>query len=68
MLGVRCFEKVRQMAADAGVSVAELCRRAGVARSTISHWKAGRGGPSLRTWESLTNAAQTTSNRDDPPR
>ena len=38
-------------AAMAGVSVQELCRRAGLNRATWQRWKAGTVGPTLANWQ-----------------
>lgn len=51
------FEKVREMAREAGTSVAGLCRRANVNRATVDLWRTGKTSPSFRTWERLERAA-----------
>lgn len=52
------FCKVNELARSAGISVAELCRRAGVSRGTISRWATGQTQPSLRIWIKLEEAAK----------
>lgn len=49
--------EIEAMAKQAGISVAEVCRRAGVAPSTFTRWKGGSV-PSTRTYGSLVRAAE----------
>ena len=46
-------------AREAGISINALCRKAGVARSTFSRWKAGRTEPQLRIYRRLIDAIPT---------
>lgn len=50
------FEKVQEMARKAGISIAELCRRAGVSRGTLTRWEKGQTSPTFRIWEKLEGA------------
>lgn len=54
-------EQVEAMALDAGLTITEACRRANVARSTFTRWKAGEVDPSIgivrRIIEAIQNAA-----------
>lgn len=52
------FEKVQDMARKAGISIAELCRRANVSRGTLTRWEKGETAPTFRIWEKLESAAE----------
>ena len=43
-------------AADAGTSMSEVCRAAGIAPSTFSRWKAGQTSPSIENYQALLTA------------
>ena len=45
---------------DAGLSRAELARRAGVPLSTLRHWENGRGFPGVPAFLRLAEAAPQT--------
>lgn len=47
--------RVRDRRTDAGLSVAELARRSGVARATLTQLEAGEGNPTLGTLYALAN-------------
>jgi hypothetical protein len=47
---------VERLAFEAGTSIAELCRRAGVTTQTFRNWKFGRFSPSLDTVQRLVAA------------
>ena len=51
------FKSVQDMARKAGISIAELCRRAGVSRGTLTRWEKGETTPTFRVWAKLENAA-----------
>lgn len=53
------FETVKDMARKSGISIAELCRRAGVSRGTLTRWEKGETTPTFRVWDKLENAAKT---------
>lgn len=53
------FQKVKEMARKAGISIAELCRRAGVSRGTLTRWEKGETTPTFRVWDKLENAAKS---------
>ena len=47
---------IEVLAAQAGLSMAEVCRRAGIAQSTFTRWKAGRTEPTLDVYRKLCAA------------
>ena len=49
---------VERLAQRAGIPMVELCRRAGVAASIFSRWKAGKTEPSLENYRRIRDAAQ----------
>lgn len=49
---------IEAKAKAAGLTIAELCRRAGIAQSTFSRWKAGDTKPTIGVYERLCEAAQ----------
>jgi hypothetical protein len=49
---------IEQRLADAGESVGEYCKRAGINRSTWTRWKAGATAPNMRSWQRVIDAAQ----------
>lgn len=53
------FGTVKDMARKAGISIAELCRRAGVSRGTLTRWEKGETSPTFRVWAKLENAAKS---------
>jgi transcriptional regulator with XRE-family HTH domain len=60
---------LRQERARAGISLTELARRAGIAKSTLSQLEAGTGNPSLETLWSLGVALGVPLSRlVDPPK
>jgi transcriptional regulator with XRE-family HTH domain len=60
---------LRRAREDAGLSLTELARRAGVAKSTLSQLEAGRGNPSLETLWTLCTALDLPFSRLlSPPR
>lgn len=52
----------------ADISVARLCREAGIARSTWDRWRSERTEPNVRTWRAVTVAVDrlTTVNNAAP--
>lgn len=44
---------VEAKAKDAGLSIADVCKRAGIAQSTFSRWKAGRTSPTLTIYQRI---------------
>ena len=52
------FCRVNELARNAGISVAELCRRADVSRGTVSRWASGETQPSMRVWIKIEEAAK----------
>lgn len=60
---------LRRERARAGLSLAEIARRAGVAKSTLSQLEAGSGNPSLETLWALSTALEISlAQLIDPPR
>lgn len=50
----------------AGVPVAHLLQRAGLARSTWDRWRRGQTEPNLRSWRAVERAcAELTADADD---
>ncbi len=67
--GVAVAAALRRERARAGVSLAELARQAGIAKSTLSQLEAGTGNPSLETLWALSVALDVPFARlVDPPR
>lgn len=46
-------QDMERLAADAGKSMAEVCRSAGVAPSTFWRWKSGKTAPNLTVYQRL---------------
>lgn len=47
---------IERMAAEAGITVPELCRRAGIAHTTFYRWKRDETQPTLRIYERIRKA------------
>lgn len=47
---------IERLAADAGITVMELCRQAGIAHTTFYRWKAGKTRPTMVVYERIQNA------------
>jgi transcriptional regulator with XRE-family HTH domain len=47
---------IERIAAEAGITVPELCKRAGIAHTTFYRWKKKRTSPSIAVYERLRNA------------
>jgi predicted transcriptional regulator len=47
---------IERLAREAGISLADACRRAGIAQSTFSRWKAGKTEPTLGVYRRLRDA------------
>lgn len=45
--------EIESKASESGLSMAEVCRRAGIAHSTFTRWKAGRTDPTLDVYRKL---------------
>ncbi|MGH3267186.1 MAG: helix-turn-helix domain-containing protein, partial [Trebonia sp.] len=59
---------LRRERAKTGLSLTELARRAGIAKSTLSQLESGSGNPSLETLWALANALGVPLSRlIDPP-
>jgi transcriptional regulator with XRE-family HTH domain len=64
ILQIRCAmadllspQDIERLAATAGMSIADVCRRAGVAPSIFSRWKAGKTEPNLENYRRIRDAA-----------
>jgi transcriptional regulator with XRE-family HTH domain len=51
------YKKAHELARTAGISMAELCRQAGISGGTVSAWKGNERLPSLRVWDKIEQAA-----------
>lgn len=49
---------IETLAWKAGLSMAEVCRRAGIAQSTFTRWKAGKTEPTLDAYRRLYQAVK----------
>ena len=52
-------EQIEAAADAAGLSIAEVCRRAGIAQSTFGRWKAGRTEPTMAVYRRICAAVMT---------
>lgn len=50
------LQEIQQQAEAVGTNLTEVCRRAGVSRSTPQRWLDGDGGPTLATLTKLREA------------
>ena len=48
-------EDLEAQAREAGKSISEVCREAGVARSTFTRWKSGSHEPNIRTLQKISD-------------
>lgn len=64
----RIAQAVREHRVEAGLSLSELARRAGIAKSTLSQVEAGQGNPGVETiWALATALGASFSALIDPP-
>ena len=56
VLNVLTATDIEALAWKAGLSMAEVCRRAGLAQSTFTRWKAGKTEPTLDAYRRLYRA------------
>lgn len=56
--------EVERLAGEAGLSMAEVCRRAGIAQSTFTRWKAGRTEPSIGVYRRIVQAMEAPATPD----
>lgn len=49
-----------------GLSIAEVCKRAGVARSTFTRWKSGDTSPTISVLEKLVQALGADEQKTNP--
>lgn len=50
---------------DRGLTVADLCRAAEIARSTWDRWKRGETEPNLKTWRVIEKAANQLTAKEE---
>jgi len=58
MLQLMTAEEIEGLAAKAGLSMAEVCRRAKIAPTTFTRWKAGKTEPTLGVYRRLCAAVE----------
>lgn len=63
MLTLPEIETIEARIAQAGKTIADLCREAGIAQTTWGRWKRGEFFPSYRTAQKVKDAVE----RLDPP-
>lgn len=59
---------VEDLARQAGIPMAELCRRAGISPSIFSRWKSGETEPSLSNYRRIRDAAEAAAAAARRPR
>jgi predicted transcriptional regulator len=59
---------IERLAQRAGIPIAEVCRRAGVAPSIFSRWKAGKTEPNLDNYRRIRDAVTAVPSADRAPR
>ena len=60
-------EDLEAQAHEAGKSISEVCRQAGVARSTFTRWKSGDNTPNIRTIQKILDVLNTNDQAIAPP-
>lgn len=50
------ISEIEERAKGFGLSINELCKRAGIDRSTFTKWKSGKSKPNMETYTSIQNA------------
>jgi transcriptional regulator with XRE-family HTH domain len=50
-----------------GLTIAQLCARAGIAHSTFTRWRSGRTSPTLDVYQRLVDVARGASVARDAP-
>lgn len=58
---------IERLAAEAGLTLKEVCARAGIAQSTFSRWKAGKTEPTLDVYRRIRDAIRPTSPAESTP-
>lgn len=58
MSAILTAQEVERRAEAVGLSMASVCRRAGIAVSTFTRWRAGKTAPSIRVYERLIDATR----------
>ncbi len=59
-------EDLEAQAREAGKSISEVCRQAGVARSTFTRWKSGDNEPNVRTLQKISDVLKATGGPRQP--
>lgn len=59
-------QDIEQLGADAGLSVADICRRAGIAHSTFTRWRKGDTEPTLDVYRRIRNVVLPTVSTETP--
>lgn len=49
-----CIPQIEDALSARGITVAELCRRAGIAQTTWGRWKKGVVSPTFKTWDAVS--------------
>lgn len=52
------IREAEERARSAGLSIAELCRRAGIFQSTWTRWKSGATQPNFKSWNAVIRALE----------
>ncbi len=61
-------EDLEAQARARGLSISEVCRQAGVARSTFTRWKSGDNEPNVRTLQKISDVLKAAGGpRQDTP-
>jgi transcriptional regulator with XRE-family HTH domain len=58
---------VERLARGLGLSMAEVCRRAGIATSIFTRWKSGLTRPGYRNYQRIMDAVQAGQSPPDTP-
>ena len=51
-------QDIERMANDRGITIAEVCRRAGIAHTTFGRWRRGETEPTLDVYRRIRAAVQ----------
>ena len=52
-------KEIEGRAAEANVSIDDLCESGGIHRTTWQRWKSGLRSPNLKTWETFCEAVES---------
>lgn len=59
-------EDLEAQARARGLSISEVCRQAGVARSTFTRWKSGDNEPNVRTLQKISDVLKAAGGPRQP--